>query len=161
MEKSNNIIKTKRNQGTFVVSAGSLFRVIAQGKDTGNRFSLMEARLEPGQAAPRHLHTREDESFYILEGQVTFYLEHETIIANAHDFISCPPGTVRGFSNETNTDVNMLIYYSSAGIEEMTIRDGVIVDDKTKASDIVDGEAIQCPQLAEQYGIKEFDETLS
>lgn len=153
MTKLDQVMNVKGDEGVFVVSAGNLYRVIAQGKDTGDRFSLMEAMLEPGQAAPYHLHTREDEAFYILEGQVTFYLDDNQVIAKPHDFVSCPPGTVRGFRNETEKDAKMLIFYSAAGIEEMTIRDGEVVDSHTKASDLNKGELIQCPQLAKQYGV--------
>ena len=67
-------IERQKDEGTHVVSAGVLYRIIADGKETGQRFSLMEAVLQPGQGAPYHIHKHEDEAFFILVGEVTFYL---------------------------------------------------------------------------------------
>ncbi len=154
MLTSTPVIKTFKHEGTHVVSAGNLYRVIANGHETDNRFSLMEAILEPGQGGPYHTHSREDESFFVLEGQVTFYLEDGELIATRDDFVSCPPGVARGFRNHTNNTARMLLFYSSAGVEEMTIRDGKIVDAGTTAREIATGNDIECPVLAEEYGIE-------
>ena len=154
MFTSTPVINTLKNEGTHVVSAGNLYRVIANGHETDNRFSLMEAILEPGRGGPYHTHSREDESFFVLEGQVTFYLPDQEIVANQDDFVSCPPGVARGFRNNTNQPARMLLFYSSAGVEEMTIRDGNIVEPGTKARDVTTGNDIECPMLAEEYGIE-------
>lgn len=154
------IIELKKSEGTYVVSAGNLYRIIAEGKDTDNRFSLMETVLKPGQGAPYHTHTREDEAFFILEGEVTFYLPDKSITANKEDFISCPPGATRGFHNNTNKVARMLLFYSSAGVEEMTVRDGQVVEPGVKASELNSGRDIQCPTLAEEYGIADSETKL-
>ena len=151
---------TKKSEGIRVVSAGSLYRVIAAGKNTGGRFSVMEAILEPGQSAPYHVHTKEDEAFFILEGEVTFYLEGSEITAIEEDFLSCPPGTTRGFANHTNALARMLLIYSTAGVEEMTISDGQRVEPGVKASDLVSSSKAQCPQLANRYGIYDSQDPL-
>ncbi len=145
----------KSNEGIQVISTGNLYRIIANGERTKNRFSLMETVLDPGQGAPLHIHTREDEAFFILEGEVTFYLEDAEITAQKEDFMSCAPNEIRGFRNNTNSISRMLLFYSSAGIEEMTLRNGTIVKHGVKphhGNEYV----TQCPILSEEYGVKEL-----
>jgi len=148
----------KSNEGVHVLSTGNLYRIIADGKRTENAFSLMELVLEPNQGAPLHTHTREYEAFFILEGEVTFQLEGSEINAKKEDFVSCSPNEIRGFRNNTNKKSRMLLFYSTAGIEEMTIRSGTIVKQDTKTNnDYNDDYKAQCPILSEEYGIIEID----
>ena len=147
----------KSNEGIHILSTGNLYRIIADGKKTNNYFSLMEIVLEPNQGAPLHIHTREYEAFFILEGEVTFHLESLVINTKKEDFVSCSPNEIRGFRNNTNKKSRMLLFYSSAGIEEMTIRSGTIVKQDTKMNNDNDGYKAQCPILSEEYGIIEID----
>ncbi|WP_119269352.1 cupin domain-containing protein [Taklimakanibacter deserti] len=50
----------------------------ATAAETGGSFSLWEAVLPPGSGAPPHTHSREDEAFYVLEGELTFDFEGGT-----------------------------------------------------------------------------------
>jgi len=47
---------------------GMLLTNLAESKDTNGAFFLMEATAAPGTEPPPHVHTREDELFYLLEG---------------------------------------------------------------------------------------------
>lgn len=154
------IITLQKKDSFHVVSAGVLYRLIAEGAKTDQRFSVMETILEPSQGAPFHVHTREDEAFFVLEGEVTFYFSDRQFLANKEDFVSCPPGTKRGLRNNTAKTARMLLIYSSAGVEEMTVRDGKSVPNGAKASDLNSDRNFQCPTLSEDYGITEFDEKL-
>lgn len=160
MTQDTSVVICHAGTGTHVLSAGNLYRLIAEGQQTNDRFSLMEVILEPGQGAPYHIHTREDEAFFVLDGEVTFYMEDHETVGLKESFVSCPPGSVRGFRNNTNKQARMLIFYSSAGVEEMTLKDGEIVEPGFKISDMDAGRDIQCPQLAEEYGIQELKKPL-
>jgi len=46
---------------------------LAEKKDTNGAFLLVEATLAPGTEPPPHVHTREDELFYVLEGKFDVY----------------------------------------------------------------------------------------
>jgi quercetin dioxygenase-like cupin family protein len=65
-------------------AAGSTLNVLgvthvykATGAETGNSFSLWEAMFPPGKGAPPHTHTREDEAFYVLSGELVVEFEGE------------------------------------------------------------------------------------
>ncbi len=157
MKKDKETFTCRASDGTYVLSTGNKYRIIAGGEKTDNRYSLMEAILEPGQGAPYHIHTREDEAFFILEGEVTFYLKDEKINAKKEDFVSCAPHEIRGFRNNTNKVSRMLLFYSSAGIEEMTLKNGTIIDENYNVTNMKNDYSAQCPILSEEYGVKEIN----
>ena len=56
----------------FDVGIGS---VVLTGADTGGAYCLIEASLAPGIGVPRYTHTREDESYYLLSGELEVIVE--------------------------------------------------------------------------------------
>jgi hypothetical protein len=73
--------------------------------------------VPPGGGPPPHIHTREDETFYLLEGQIEFLLGEETIVAGAGDFVNVPRGTVHRFRNTGTETARMVLTFTPAGIE--------------------------------------------
>jgi uncharacterized cupin superfamily protein len=59
----------------------------------------MASIIQPDAGVPPHIHTRESEGFYIVEGQMEFLLGDKTVVANTGDFVHSPreylPGTSR------------------------------------------------------------------
>lgn len=64
----------------------------ATAADTGGLMSIVEVTEPPGAEAPLHVHHREDEAFWILEGDVTLYVGDEAIEARAGDYAWGPRG---------------------------------------------------------------------
>ena len=74
---------------------GMLVTMKATAEQTGGEFLLIEELAPRGMATPLHVHPTDDESFYILEGEVTFYLEDgQPIPASAGSFFHIPKGYV-------------------------------------------------------------------
>jgi quercetin dioxygenase-like cupin family protein len=59
----------------------------------------MEALVPPGGGPPPHTHSGEDETFYLLEGEIEFLLGEARITAGPGDFVNVPRGTVHCFRN--------------------------------------------------------------
>lgn len=71
---------------------------LATGALTGGAFALVEETAKRGVSVPLHKHQDDMESFYVLEGEVAFYLGGQTAIrAGAGAFAHVPGGTVHGF----------------------------------------------------------------
>ena len=88
-------------------------------KDTGGFYSLSEGSREPGEGAPPHTHSVEDEGFYILEGQLTFYVENnEGVVASPGSFVFAPKGLRHSFRNEGTTKARFLVIISPGGFEK-------------------------------------------
>src|SRR5688572_10371319 len=89
------------------------------GEDTDGKYALWEALVPPGGGPPPHVHSREEEGFYILEGEITFFVGEQRIVATAGMFANMPVGTPHAFKNESSKPARMLISVAPAGLEKM------------------------------------------
>ena len=69
---------------------GMLAEVKASAAETGGTYTLMEITAPPGLQTPLHVHYREDEAFWILEGSATFLVGEQTIEAGPGDYLFGP-----------------------------------------------------------------------
>jgi len=71
---------------------------LATGALTGGEFGLVEETATRGMSVPLHRHDGDVESFYVIEGSITFYLGSQPgAVALAGTFVHIPGGTVHGF----------------------------------------------------------------
>ena len=96
---------------------GCLFTVLADSEETGGLYGLVETLAPKGAEPPRHIHNREDEAFYVLEGEVTFYIGDETYEATPGTFLPAPRGVPHSYTFETDV-VRMLGLIAPGGFEE-------------------------------------------
>lgn len=140
--------------GRTIAVVGDVYRFLATGADTGGQFALWEAIVSPGAGPPPHTHSREVESFYVLEGEVTFTLESEKRVAGPGTFVTIPLGTLHTFGNESGAEARMLIQIAPAGLEEMFFQCGRDLPEGTTACDPPTPEEIaKLLALAPQYGV--------
>ena len=114
----------KPNEGLTVAVVGDVYRFLATGKDTGGRYATWYAIVPPGGGPPPHIHSREEESFFILDGQITFQVGDQRLVATAGMFANMPIGQLHSFKNETDQPARMIISVAPAGLEEMFIEVG-------------------------------------
>ena len=103
---------------TFAV-VGDVYRFLATGEDTNGKYALWEAIVPPGGGPPPHVHSREEEGFYVLEGEITFTIGDQRLVASAGTFANMPVGTPHSFRNESDQPARMLIQVAPAGLEKM------------------------------------------
>jgi mannose-6-phosphate isomerase-like protein (cupin superfamily) len=89
---------------------------LARTRDTP-RFNFGIIEMAPGRGIEEHVHENEDDSFYILEGEMTFFLGDETAIAPPGTFVLVPPGVSHGFRNEGRVPARMLNIHAPAGFD--------------------------------------------
>jgi mannose-6-phosphate isomerase-like protein (cupin superfamily) len=96
---------------------GDLIYVKLSGEDTGGRYALLEDVTPPGGGTPLHVHHREDEGFYILEGHYRFEAAGKTLEAQAGDFVFVPRDVPHRFRNIGATTGTILLTLEPAGLE--------------------------------------------
>ena len=106
-------------QGRTVSLVGDVYRFLATGEDTDSKYTLIEALVSPGGGPPPHVHSREEEGFYILEGEIAFTIDGKRVVATPGMFANMPVGTPHSFKNETNKPAKMLAMVAPAGLEKM------------------------------------------
>ena len=109
----------KPNEGRTIAVVGDVYRFIATGEETAQRYAMWEAIVPPGGGPPPHIHSREEESFYILEGEITFTVGEEKIVATAGMFANMPVGSLHSFKNTSDKLARMIISVAPAGLEKM------------------------------------------
>jgi quercetin dioxygenase-like cupin family protein len=96
---------------------GDHYTFLVTGEESGGAYFAMEALVPPGGGPPPHVHSREDETFYLLEGEIEFRLGDDTVTAGAGDFVNVPRGTVHCFRNAGTTTARMILTFTPAGME--------------------------------------------
>ncbi len=113
-----------------VYVAGDLYTVLASGKETGGAYATFDAIIPPGGGPPPHIHSREDEAFYILEGEITFYAGGIKQVAPPGTWVHAYRDHAHRFKNETDKPARMLIMVFPAGIEDYFLQVGQPVVDR-------------------------------
>ncbi len=95
---------------------------IATGKETGGKYFLSEVTVPAGDTGPPvHSHSREDESFYVKQGRLTFTVEGEIIELNEGEFLNIEQGEKHTWKNESDIDAELMVTFAPAGIENMFV----------------------------------------
>ena len=84
---------------------------------TGGAFGLVESLIAPGFSPPLHVHQREDESFYVLEGELTMRCGDRVFEATAGAFVFLPRGVPHTFVVEGGKPARMLTLMTPGGGE--------------------------------------------
>lgn len=142
-------------EGRCVAVVGDVYRFLAVGAETDGKYALWEAFVGPGGGPPPHVHSREEESFYVLDGTVTFFHGEERITAGPGTFLNMPVGSLHAFKNETDRPARMLISVAPAGLENMFFETGRTVPDGTQAAPPPTREEIdRLLAAAPRYGVE-------
>jgi quercetin dioxygenase-like cupin family protein len=111
-----------REEGQALWFLNALTHVKATGDQTGGAFGLIEQVIPAGFASPYHVHHVEDETFYILEGEVTFISGDRKIKATAGSYAFLPRDIPHGF--KVDAPARLLILTTPAGFEQFVIEMG-------------------------------------
>jgi len=135
----------------FDVGLGS---VCLSGTDTGRAYCLLEVSLAPGMAVPRHTHTREDEVYFVLAGELEGTVGDETFVLKPGDTLLAPRNIPHQLRNSGNTENHYLLVFSPSGFEEFIMATAVPAPDNAVAPTKPPAVAVEnVHKLATDYGI--------
>jgi len=97
---------------------GIVFSYKAVGEDTEGRYAFTEGIVPPRHGAPEHIHHREDEAFYILEGEFEIECGGEVFKTPPGTFALLPKGLPHRFQNLSDKPGKVLCVQSPSGMEE-------------------------------------------
>lgn len=142
-------------EGRSVWVVGDRYTIKASGEETGGAYALVEVLVPPGGGPPPHVHRREDEAFYVLEGELAFHVDGRDIAAGAGSWVTLARGSLHLFKNVGDKPARILIVVTPAGLERYFLEVG-------RPAGEGDGESISpTPEdiekllaFAPQYGIE-------
>lgn len=140
-------------QGKAYWVVGDRYTILASGEDTGEAFALIHAEVPPGGGPPPHVHRREDEAFYILEGVLTCHADGRPLPAPAGAWVTLPKGSLHTFRNDGTAAVRMLIVVTPAGLERFLAEVGQEVTDGPPPA-VTPADVEKLLRVAPKYGIE-------
>jgi mannose-6-phosphate isomerase-like protein (cupin superfamily) len=146
----------------FLGSIGVRFMI--DGSEAAQRFSLVEHPMSPrALAAPLHLHTREDEYSYVLEGRMGALLGDDVVEAGPGDLVFKPRNQWHTFWNAGDEPCRILEIISPAGFErffaELVEMGGVLEAGEEALAGLNERYGLQMqpetvPGLLERFGLR-------
>ena len=105
-------------EGPAYSIAGDVYTFKVTGEETNGEYALFEFRIPPGGGPPMHIHHREDEDFFIIEGELTFYTESREIKVSAGTYLHAPKNQAHRFKNNSTKTVRAIVWVWPAGLEK-------------------------------------------
>ena len=113
-----------KDEGPALWFLNTLTFVKATGKQTGNAFGLIEQLAPVGPASPYHVHRAEDESFYVLEGQLEFLSGERRFTGGPGSYVFLPRDIPHGFRVVGTSPARYLVLSTPAGFERFMMEAG-------------------------------------
>ena len=109
---------------------GDTYTITVAGKDTDDRFCVIDMHVPPGGGPPPHRHEFE-ETFILLDGEMQMTFRGNKSIVRAGDTINIPSNAPHQFHNASNHPVWMICICSPAGNDRFFLEVGVPVATRT------------------------------
>lgn len=145
---------TQAGEGERLWIVGDTMTLKATSESTGGSLVFLENLTAPGGGPPPHIHTREDEFFYVLDG--TFEIRVGDVLhqLGPGGFAFVPRGTVHNFRNASDVPSRILIGFTPAGMEGFFRESGRPAVDDGPAPPLDAGEIERTVGAAPKYGVQ-------
>ena len=104
-------------EGEALWFLGVLATIKSSAESSGGAVAVIEHLAPRGSGSPLHVHSREDEWFYVIEGELTLWVDGETIVAPAGSFVFGPKGIPHTFI-VSSEQARFLLVAQPAGFEQ-------------------------------------------
>jgi quercetin dioxygenase-like cupin family protein len=149
------IITALSGEGKVYALVGDTYTMLADGAQTGGSYALVEACVPPGSGPPPHFHTREEESFYMLEGELSFMVNDRWVEAKPGAFIQMPRGTKHCFKNNGKIRARVLVLVVPSGFDAFLKEAGTPMPARNSpAPPVTQSEIDRLLVVAPKYGIE-------
>lgn len=141
-------------EGRTLWVADELMTFKATGEDTGGRYALTDSAVPPRGGPPPHVQHREDEAFWVIEGELEFLVGEGTIKAGAGSFVHVPRGTLHTYENVGAGPARFLTLMVPAGLEKFFEEVGKPGTDVSSPPPLDEAEIEKLLAVAPKYGIE-------
>lgn len=141
-------------QGKAYWVVGDRYTILASGEDTGGTYALIHAEVLPGGGPPPHIHRREDEAFYVLEGTLAFHADGRELHASGGTWVTLPRGSLHSFRNTGTEAARMLIVVTPPGLDRFFAEVGQPALEGTTPPPATAADLEKLVSVARKYGIE-------
>jgi quercetin dioxygenase-like cupin family protein len=140
--------------GERIWIVGDTMTLKATGARTGGSLVLLENLTPPGGGPPPHVHTREHEFFYVLDGRFEIRIGEAVHTVDAGGFAFVPAGTVHNFRNASEHPARVLVGFTPGGIEGFFRESGRPATHDGPAPPVDEDEIARTIAAAPRYGLE-------
>mgnify|MGYP003575992116 CR=1 FL=1 len=149
---TNNIKTIDDNEGLKLNIAGGEYRIIISGKETNGAYAIIEMTVPIGAGPVPHSHSDFEETFFVLEGELTFKSENAIYTAQKGATVSIPKGgIIHNFKNNSDKIAKLLCTVVPAGLDDFFVEVNELINNN-QDKDIDLKPSIQ--SISEKYGQK-------
>jgi mannose-6-phosphate isomerase-like protein (cupin superfamily) len=142
-------------EGRSLWFAADLYTIKAVGEETDGAFTLFELTAAPRFGPPPHIHHREDEAYYVLEGEFEFLDNDRAFTAEAGSFVYLPKGRLHMHRNAGDTPARALVLNTPAGLEGFIEEGGEPATDPSSSPPPPEAQDLErLVSIAPKYGIE-------
>jgi quercetin dioxygenase-like cupin family protein len=139
------------SEGKTCMVVGDRITIKLTHADTGGAFGLWEELVPPAGGTPPHMHQREDEGFYILEGEIEFQVNGRALRALPGAFVFAPRDVPHCFKNVAAGPSRMMVMAVPGGFENFLLEaNGLDVTKEAGMKAMV--------ELGKKYGLEFLDQ---
>ncbi len=147
-------ISRNPGEGQQLWVLGDLYTFKARGADTGGAVGVFEGLIYPQNGPPPHIHLREDESFWVLDGDFEFLKGDQSVRLSAGGFFHVPKNNLHTFKNVGGAPGRLLILLTPAGFEEFFFEIGEPVTDPSSPPPVTPETIQKLMALAPKYHLE-------
>jgi quercetin dioxygenase-like cupin family protein len=141
------------HRGVIYWWQGGLMEVKARAGDTGGALGVLEERFpHQGYGTPLHVHSREDEAMYVLEGRIRFRVGDDELVAGPGSWVWQPRGVPQAFMVESE-GARALVVFTPGGLERM-FEDGGVPAEESAEPPQVEPDPEVAAALAKRFGFE-------
>jgi mannose-6-phosphate isomerase-like protein (cupin superfamily) len=122
--RERSVVYVPAGKGPSICVAGDTYTIKASRENTTGTLAFLEASVPPGAGPKPHVHTREDEAYYILSGELEILNRNQTFVAGPGDFIFIPRGILHRFRNPGIHTARMVFLFTPAGFDDFLMEVG-------------------------------------
>jgi quercetin dioxygenase-like cupin family protein len=148
-----NSSQIEKGQKFWVI--GDTYTFHTKGAETDGQCAVLEISVPPGSGPPLHSHTRESETFYVINGEFSFQYGDKKVVEKQGDFLYQKKGIPHTYKNVGKNVGRLLFTIIPAGFEIFFVEVGILIEDEETFSppsiDTIDMTKIV--RIAENYGL--------
>jgi len=149
-----NVKMVQPGEGINLWFFGMLVTLKALGNETGDSYSLYEVMVPPGWSIPKHIRTQEDETYYMLDGELMWIIGEQELHATKGSFLHLPRFVPHAFENKTNKTAYMLCSCAPGGFEKYFLEVAKMVTASDSVTSEYSNDEINLAfKMAEEYGL--------
>jgi mannose-6-phosphate isomerase-like protein (cupin superfamily) len=141
-------------EGKMLWVADELMTFKVSSEDTGGMYSLTDSLVPPQGEVPPHIHYREDEAFWVLEGELEILVGEDTFRVEAGSFVQLPKGVWHTYKNVGMRPARFLTLMVPAGVEKFFEEVGKPATDPSSPPPFGEEDIERFLAVAPRYGVE-------